>query len=160
MRLSALLDALPQSLAPSKSERLEFAVDPIIRGIGYDSRTTSPGDLFVALRGSVTDGHDYIERAVNAGAVAVLAEEPLSPKRLRDAVAVVVPDTRQALAELAQIFFGRPSESLSLTGITGTNGKTSTSYLVESILKAAGHRNHIFFKCESRTCSPSFSRSQ
>ena len=103
MRLSALLDGLPQPVAPSKSERLRFSVDPIIRGIGYDSRATSPGDLFVALRGAVSDGHDYIERAVDAGAVAVLTEEPLSPERLGDAVAVVVPDTRQTLAELAQI---------------------------------------------------------
>ena len=150
MRLSALLDGLPQPLAPAKSERRQFSVDPIIRGIGYDSRTTSPGDLFVALRGSVSDGHDYIERAVNAGAVAVLAEEALSPKRLGDAVAVVVPDTRQALAELAQIFFGRPSESLSLIGITGTNGKTSTSYLVESILKAAEHRTALIGTVEIR----------
>ena len=150
MRLSELLDGLPGALGPSKPARLNLRLDPIIRGIGYDSRKTSPGDLFVALRGAVSDGHDYIERAVNAGAVAILVEEPLPPERLGNAVSIVVSDTRQTLASLAQIFFGQPAEALSLVGITGTNGKTSTSYLVESILNAAGRRTALIGTVEIR----------
>ncbi|MFP6639087.1 MAG: Mur ligase domain-containing protein, partial [Myxococcota bacterium] len=75
MRLSSLIQNLPDHLAPIDEGGLETS-DPVIRGIGYDSRRISPGDLFVALPGSVQDGHDYIERAVELGAVAVLVERP------------------------------------------------------------------------------------
>ena len=150
MRLSTLIDALPESLGPRIWVNRDSNSDPVIRGMGYDSRQVSPGDLFVALRGAVSDGHDFIERALALGAAAVLVEEAPAPEQLGSAVAIVVEDTRQAMAPLAQHFFGHPSKELSLIGITGTNGKTSTAYLVESILKAAPRRAALIGTVEIR----------
>jgi UDP-N-acetylmuramoyl-L-alanyl-D-glutamate--2,6-diaminopimelate ligase len=135
MRLSALLEALP---APARSTS-PAGSDPVIRGVCYDSRAVSPGDLFVALRGSGVDGHDYLAEAIRLGAAAVLVEELPKGVDLGDRPAVRVRDTRAALAPIACRFFGDPAAELTLIGVTGTNGKTSTTYLVESIL-AAGHR--------------------
>ncbi len=140
MRLSTLLDALPRQLAP---EAADPAADPVVRGITYDSRKVSPGDLFVALVGAVSDGHDYLDAALELGAVALLVEDGT---RAEAAVAatgsgapvVVVPNSRRAMAPMAARFYGEPADELDLVGITGTNGKTSTSYLVESILARAG----------------------
>ena len=132
MQLSQLLSSLPTELTP----RLRGG-DPVIRGLSYDSRSVEPGDLFVALRGAITDGHAYLAQAVALGAVALLVEsEPDEP--LGDAAVAAVPDTRRALAPIATRFYGSPGDELRLIGITGTNGKTSTSALVESILEAAG----------------------
>lgn len=150
MRLSSLLSSLPAELAPADIVRADAAVDPVIRGIGYDSRRVSPGDLFVALTGSVSDGHDYIERAIALGAVALLVERAPDAAILGDAVAIVVGDSRRAMAPLAMRFFGEPSSELSLVGITGTNGKTSTTYLVESILGAARLRTGLIGTVEIR----------
>jgi UDP-N-acetylmuramoyl-L-alanyl-D-glutamate--2,6-diaminopimelate ligase len=141
MRLSTLLDALPDELAPTSARPAD---DPVIRGIAYDSRKVAPGDLFVALVGAVSDGHDFLDAALDLGAVALLVEDEA---RARDAVAhagrdlpvVAVPDSRRALAPISARFYGDPADELTLIGITGTNGKTSTSYLVESIL-ARGER--------------------
>jgi UDP-N-acetylmuramoyl-L-alanyl-D-glutamate--2,6-diaminopimelate ligase len=136
MRLSALLDALPSELAPRVSGAGDG--DPIIRGITYDSRSVSPGDLFVALRGRDHDGHAYLSQALELGAAALLVEvtpEPLAP---RGCALVTVPDTRRALAPIARCFYGNPAQELRLIGVTGTNGKTSTTFLIESILEAAG----------------------
>ncbi len=140
MRLSALLSALPRDLEPTEWVRSAPNVDPVIRGVSYDSRKVSPGDLFVALRGSTADGHEYIDRALEQGAAAVLVEEAPAAPILGACPAVVVPDTRQALAPISARFFGDPASELTMVGITGTNGKTSTTYLVESILAAADHR--------------------
>jgi UDP-N-acetylmuramoyl-L-alanyl-D-glutamate--2,6-diaminopimelate ligase len=140
MRLSSLLAALPAELAPKEWLRSDPSLDPVIRGITYDSRRVSPGDLFVALPGAVSDGHDYIGKALELGAAALLVESAPSPELLGDALAVVMPDSRRAMAPIAMRFFGEPSSELTLVGVTGTNGKTSTTYLVESILTAAGMR--------------------
>ncbi|MCH7599343.1 MAG: UDP-N-acetylmuramoyl-L-alanyl-D-glutamate--2,6-diaminopimelate ligase [Myxococcales bacterium] len=137
MQLSNLLAALPDELATSQQFGAEAERDPLIRGITYDSRKVSPGDLFIALRGSVSDGHDYLERAIALGAVALLLEAAPDKKLPAGCTAAVVPDTRRALAHIATRFFGEPSKEVTLIGITGTNGKTSTSYLVESILAKA-----------------------
>lgn len=133
MHLSALLDAVPPGLSP---ERLS-TLDPVIRGITYDSRAVAPGDLFVALRGTHADGHAYLGSAVRLGAVALLVDRVPDDAPAEVAVARV-DDTRRALAPLAVRFYGAPADELRLVGVTGTNGKTSTSFLVESILKAAG----------------------
>jgi UDP-N-acetylmuramoyl-L-alanyl-D-glutamate--2,6-diaminopimelate ligase len=139
MRLSALLDALPKHLAAIEWARSAPSDDPMIRGIRYDSRQVSPGDLFVAVRGANSDGHDYLERAIELGAAALLVEA-LPDEKVRGGLPTVcVPDSRRALAPIAARFFGYPASELNLVGITGTNGKTSTSYLVESILNQAGH---------------------
>ncbi|MDH4016805.1 MAG: UDP-N-acetylmuramoyl-L-alanyl-D-glutamate--2,6-diaminopimelate ligase [Actinomycetota bacterium] len=140
MRLSSLLSALPRDLEPTAYVRSSPDVDPVIRGVSYDSRKVSPGDLFVAVRGAVSDGHEFIDRALEQGAAAVLVEEAPAAPMLGACPAVVVPDTRRALAPIARLFFGDPASELTLVGITGTNGKTSTTYLVESILAAADQR--------------------
>jgi UDP-N-acetylmuramoyl-L-alanyl-D-glutamate--2,6-diaminopimelate ligase len=144
VRLSELLAALPSELAPAKRP----ATDPVIRGIHYDSRAVAPGDLFVALRGAAADGHAFVAQAVALGAVAVLCEE--TPAGAGDAAIAVVPDTRRALAHVASCFFGSPSSELALVGITGTNGKTSTTFLSESILRAAGERTGLIGTVEVR----------
>jgi UDP-N-acetylmuramoyl-L-alanyl-D-glutamate--2,6-diaminopimelate ligase len=144
VRLSALLDALPAALAPLARP----AQDPVVRGIRYDSRAVAPGDLFVALRGTSADGHTYLEQALALGAVALLVEEP--PANPRGAAVVVVRDSRRALAPIATAFCGAPSAELALIGITGTNGKTSTTFLCESILRAAGERPGLIGTVEVR----------
>jgi UDP-N-acetylmuramoyl-L-alanyl-D-glutamate--2,6-diaminopimelate ligase len=136
MRLSALLDALPPHLAPRLNGSGDD--DPMIRGVTYDSRSVSPGDLFVALRGENHDGHDYLAQALQLGAAALLVEA--TPKGLGSPgrAVVSVSDTRRALAPIARRFYGDPADELRLIGVTGTNGKTSTTFLIESILEAAG----------------------
>jgi UDP-N-acetylmuramoyl-L-alanyl-D-glutamate--2,6-diaminopimelate ligase len=134
MRLSALLAALPARLA---AQRLVSTDDPVVRGLTYDSRSVAPGDLFVALRGAHADGHDYLAEALELGAVALLVEA--LPEGLAcDRPVAIVPDTRRALAPIAVAFYGAPARELRLIGVTGTNGKTSTTVLIESMLRAAG----------------------
>ncbi|MGB3328487.1 MAG: UDP-N-acetylmuramoyl-L-alanyl-D-glutamate--2,6-diaminopimelate ligase [Thermomicrobiales bacterium] len=108
--------------------------DPTIAFIDYDSRQMGPDGLFVALRGSDFDGHAFAAQAVAAGATAILAEEPLP----LDVPQAIVPDSRAALAQVAARFFGHPSRDLTVVGITGTDGKTTTSYILEHILQHAG----------------------
>ena len=117
---------------------LQFNGDPgmEIQGLYYDSRQVQPGGLFFALRGAAADGHRYIGSALQAGAAAVVAEDASSVPI--GATSVIVPDARQAMSRAAAIFYGDPTASVPLVGITGTNGKTTTSYLVEAILEAAG----------------------
>jgi len=142
MRLSALLAALPAQWAPVAWLRADPSDDPVIRGVAYDSRAVSPGDLFVALPGAVADGHRYLDEAIEMGAVALLVEE-LPPDATGRPTMVRVPDTRRALAPVACRFYGDPAAECTMVGITGTNGKTSTSYLVESILRRAGVRTGL-----------------
>ncbi|MFO0688725.1 MAG: UDP-N-acetylmuramoyl-L-alanyl-D-glutamate--2,6-diaminopimelate ligase [Myxococcota bacterium] len=150
MRLSSLLGALPASLAPLEWIRSNPSDDPAIRGIRYDSREVSPGDLFVALRGAHSDGHAFVGRAVELGAAALLVET-LPDASVRRGVPVVrVADARRAMAPIAAHFFGHPASALRLVGVTGTNGKTSTTYLVESILAAAGQRVGLIGTVEIR----------
>ena len=107
-----------------------------VSSVAYDSRTVTPGSLFVALKGLNTDGTTYARDAAARGAAAIVAEStPPADARLPW---LSVSDARLALAALAAEFYGRPSEQLSLVGITGTNGKTTTSYLLASIFEAAG----------------------
>jgi UDP-N-acetylmuramoyl-L-alanyl-D-glutamate--2,6-diaminopimelate ligase len=146
MRLSELLSALPRELAPR--ERVGEG-DPVVRGIRYDSREVAPGDLFVAIRGGLADGHDYLAQALSLGAVALVLEA--RPATLPSGVvAIVVSDARRALAPLATAFFGHPADELELVGVTGTNGKTSTTFLVESILRAAGRKVGLIGTIEVR----------
>ncbi len=110
------------------------AADAAVQGICTDSRRVRPGDLFVALKGQKQDGHDHAEAVVRAGAAAVLAERPLP---LPVPVAVV-PSTLEALSPVAARFYGHPSRALNVVGVTGTNGKTTVTYLLESIFREAG----------------------
>jgi UDP-N-acetylmuramoyl-L-alanyl-D-glutamate--2,6-diaminopimelate ligase len=150
MRLSSLLGALPEALSAVEWRRQNASHDPTIRGLRYDSRKVSPGDLFVALRGANSDGHDYLERAAALGAAALLVEEMPEAERPFDLPIVRVPDSRRALAPIAARFFGNPASELSLIGVTGTNGKTSTTYIVESILAQAGWRTGLIGTVEIR----------
>ncbi|MGD9503663.1 MAG: UDP-N-acetylmuramoyl-L-alanyl-D-glutamate--2,6-diaminopimelate ligase [Syntrophobacteraceae bacterium] len=107
-------------------------------GVVYDSRRVQGGDVFVAVRGALQDGHKYAGEAARKGAAAIVVEkfpEEIGPG---DATLVRVADSRKALALLAAEFYGRPAEALTLIGVTGTNGKTTTTLLVEGILKEAG----------------------
>ena len=144
IRLSALLEGLPHELAPRRAP----SGDPGINGIKVDSRAVAPGDLFVALRGGNVDGHAFLGEAAALGAVALLVEEEPAAAGLPPAI--VVPDTRRALAPIALRFFGDPARELKLIGVTGTNGKTSTTFLCESILAAAGQRTGLIGTVEVR----------
>jgi len=106
-----------------------------------DSKKASPGSLFVALRGTRQDGHRFIPEAVGRGAVAVVLEEPIPETgqgKDSSVTYIRVEDTRRALSHLASTFFENPMEHLHLIGITGTNGKTTTAFLVQSLLEHAG----------------------
>lgn len=113
--------------------------DPDITAITYDSRKAVPGSLFVAWRGEKTDGHHFIPEAVRAGAVAVVGTDAAA---LADAgvPAFVAEHARRAMGLLSDAFLGRPSRSLLLTGVTGTNGKTTTVHLIERIWAGLGER--------------------
>ena len=107
----------------------------MVRGLTYDSRMVQPGDLFAALRGADFDGHAYVDRALASGAAALLVERRLAA----DVPQIVVPDSRAALAPISTAFFGHPSHELTLIGLTGTDGKTTTGYLVDHLLRQAGY---------------------
>lgn len=124
MQLRLLLSKLP-------TRAVRGPLDVEISSLCYDSRKITPGALFVAVRGEHVDGHQYIAKAVQKGAVAVLVEQP--DVTAGDATVVEVEDTRIALAALAAFFYRQPALKLKLAGITGTNGKTTTSYLLKHI---------------------------
>ncbi len=116
--------------------------DPEILGLEYNSRRIQPGWLFVAMQGESTDGNRYIDAALKNGAVAVVTDSQHEQRR-RGMPWVVVPHGRRALARLSANFYGRPAEQLQIVGITGTNGKTTSSFLCESILQHAGKKSAL-----------------
>ncbi len=143
MLLSSLLEALPPELQLDGCESDAASRKLEIRGISYDSRRVEAGDLFFALRGAASDGHDFLAAAFERGAVAAIVETVPADLDRADRPVVAVRDSRRALAPISAQFFGHPASELTLIGITGTNGKTSTSYLVESILERAGHASGV-----------------
>jgi UDP-N-acetylmuramoyl-L-alanyl-D-glutamate--2,6-diaminopimelate ligase len=114
-------------------------LDAQIRGISYDSRSVQQGDLFVAIRGEKADGARFAQQAVGKGAAAVASETKIEPDP--GIPSFIVPDSRRFLAEISRIFYHDPSSRLNLVGITGTNGKTTTSYLMDSIFSRANIRS-------------------
>lgn len=114
--------------------------DVEVTDIVYDSRKARPGCVFVCLRGASSDGHKYAGQAAQAGAAAIVAEEPVEAS----VPVVLVEDTKAALAVMSAAFFGNPAEhDIKVIGITGTKGKTTTAYMIHAILEAAGHKTGI-----------------
>ncbi len=129
MRLSAVLEGLPLISGPAE-------VDPEITGLAYASSAVEPGALFAALKGERRDGMDFISEAAARGAAAVLSDRPRPESVGLPWVRVF--DAREALALAAANFYGHPSNRMKVVGITGTKGKTTTSFILEAILLAAG----------------------
>ena len=126
MKLAQLLEGIPVQTLRADPE-LE------ITGVSYDSRTTRPGELFVAIPGFAADGHRFIPMALEKGAAAVLFERP--PEG--ETPYVQVPSAREALAVLGANWFGHPADGLTVVGVTGTNGKTTVTYLLKTVLERA-----------------------
>lgn len=127
-----------------KIKKTDGPLDRAIKGIAYDSRSVREDFLFVAITGFSVDGHDFIEDAVSRGSAAVITEKAVEARNVRysavqDRTAwIEVFDSREALALISAAFYGHPSEKISLVGITGTNGKTTTSFITKSIISAGG----------------------
>jgi UDP-N-acetylmuramoyl-L-alanyl-D-glutamate--2,6-diaminopimelate ligase len=136
-------------------ERLVTALEPSqvlgspaieVRDLAYDARAVTPGALFFAVPGEHADGHDFAAAAVEAGAAAVVVERELE----LPVPQIVVADSRAAMAPAADVFFGEPTRELEIVGVTGTSGKTTTSFLLFAILAAAGRRPGLLGTVEAR----------
>jgi UDP-N-acetylmuramoyl-L-alanyl-D-glutamate--2,6-diaminopimelate ligase len=129
MLLKQIVEGLPGA-------SVEGPLDRDILGLAYDSRRITPGMLFVAIPGHNTDGHEYISSAIERGAAAIICER--NGFSVPRATRIKVPDVREALAWASVVFYKNPSSKLKVIGVTGTNGKTTVSFMVKAILEAAG----------------------
>ncbi|HHV72612.1 MAG TPA: UDP-N-acetylmuramoyl-L-alanyl-D-glutamate--2,6-diaminopimelate ligase [Clostridia bacterium] len=125
-----------------------------VTGLAYDSRQVKPGNIFVCIKGFKSDGHNYIADACRRGAVGVVVERTVDD--LDGLTVIKVPDSRLALAQLAVRFYNFPSQSLGLIGVTGTNGKTTTTYLIESILQENGKKTGLIGTIANKIGNKSF----
>ena len=134
-------------------ERLEYKVVQGDTGIkvgeiNNDSRDVREGSVFVCIKGAVSDGHAYVREAAEKGAVAVVVErEVKAPEGL---TLIQVADTRYALALMSAAYYGYPAEKLKVIGVTGTKGKTTTTYMIRSILEEVGHKVGLIGTIEAR----------
>jgi len=136
------------------AEVLAQSGDPTVTGVEYDSRHVKPGCVFVATQGETSDGNKFIDKAIAAGAVAVVTDSATESPREGVAWAQVA-HGRRALGKLSANFYKRPAERMAVTGVTGTNGKSTTTFLIEAILAAAGRKSilvgtieyHVAGKC-------------
>jgi UDP-N-acetylmuramoyl-L-alanyl-D-glutamate--2,6-diaminopimelate ligase len=128
---------LKNLLATISPREIIGPIDRAVESIAYDSRRVQKNSLFVALRGEKSDGHQFIGQALEKGATVIVTEH--AEKHAR-ATCVVVPNTREALADLAVAFYERPARHLKLAAVTGTNGKTTTTFLIKHICEKAGLR--------------------
>lgn len=120
--------------------RVEGKSNVAVKGLAYHSKQVRPGSIFFCLKGTKADGHDFIAQAVAAGAVAVIIEEE---RKVQGAVKVLVPNVRMAMAAISQLFYDSPAAKLRLIGVTGTNGKTTTTYLIEAIMAEQGYKTGL-----------------
>ncbi len=156
MERSASLAAIVAELGAPPESGGGGVAGRAIGGVRYDSRRVRPGDLFVAVPGYYVDGHDFVGRALDAGAAAIVVEagrrEGWAPQVAGHAATpvIAVADTRAALATAAAAFYGHPARKLRVIGITGTDGKTTTSFLTSAVLEAAGHRTGLLGTVEHR----------
>lgn len=134
MRLDALLKGIEYNVIAG-----DTGVD--INGIAYDSRQVKPGYLFICISGFKTDGHLYIEQAVKNGAAAVLVER--SVDSFKDTTIIMTANSRRAISAAAANFYSQPTHDLHVIGVTGTNGKTTTTHLIRAILEEAGLKTSI-----------------
>ena len=139
---------LRELISGLKARGVRGDLDTDILGLAYDSRQVSAGDLFFAIRGTRLDGNRFMPRAIAKGAVAVVSA--LDPVQAVALPWIQVVDERAAMAAIAANFYGHPTKDLHLIGVTGTNGKTTTTYIVESILRAAGKPAAVFGTIEYR----------
>ncbi|MDT8859124.1 UDP-N-acetylmuramoyl-L-alanyl-D-glutamate--2,6-diaminopimelate ligase [Alkalihalobacillus sp. MEB130] len=122
---------LQELLVPLRFQYKECQANPTVTSLEMDSRNVKEGTVFICIKGYTVDGHDYAQQAERKGAVAVIAERPLSVS----IPVIIVPDTKRAMAKLACHFYGYPTEKLHLIGVTGTNGKTTVTHLIEKIMQ-------------------------
>ncbi|HET7522393.1 MAG TPA: UDP-N-acetylmuramoyl-L-alanyl-D-glutamate--2,6-diaminopimelate ligase [Bacillales bacterium] len=132
MQLKSLLDHLLIC-------RGSFSDNPDITSVETDSRNVTDGSLFICIRGHTVDGHDFADEAVQSGAAAIVSEQPLKVP----VPTAVVPDSKRAVAVLADAFYGRPTKQLRLIGVTGTNGKTTTTHLIQAIFAGNGEKTGL-----------------
>lgn len=131
MKLADLLETLDY-------ECIQGTTDVEVGAVVYNSREITPGSLFICIEGAVYDGHGFASQAVESGAVAVVTSKPVTGLEGKNVSVIRVADTRYAMAYISAAWFGHPAEKLKVIGITGTKGKTTTTYLVKSILEHAG----------------------
>jgi UDP-N-acetylmuramoyl-L-alanyl-D-glutamate--2,6-diaminopimelate ligase len=146
MELERLIAALAPEAVTGARERAPVEV----LDLAYDARVVTPGALFFCVRGERADGHDFAAQAIERGAVALVVEREVQLPEGRDLPQLVVPDSRAAMAVAADAFFGEPTKELEVAGVTGTNGKTTTAFLLHSILDAAGRRPGLLGTIECR----------
>src|SRR5918995_78232 len=138
------LERLVAALAP---EAVLGSPDPVeVRDLAYDTRAVTPGTAFFCVPGEHRDSHDLAGEAVANGAVVLVVERAVEPRVPQ----LVVPSARAAMATAADVFFGEPTRELEVAGVTGTNGKTTTAFLLHAILEAAGRRPGLLGTIESR----------
>jgi UDP-N-acetylmuramoyl-L-alanyl-D-glutamate--2,6-diaminopimelate ligase len=128
------LKVLARAIAP---RRVIGSLDREVESIAYDSRRVQGNTLFVAIHGEKSDGHQFVDQAIEQGASVIVAEREISSPR---ATCLVVEDSRSALADLSAAFYGMPARKLKMAAVTGTNGKTTTTFLIKHICEKAGLR--------------------
>lgn len=148
MKLAKLLEGVSVSkLFQTMFGQMAVTQDISLAGLQYDSRKVQRNDCFVAIKGASSDGHRYLQAAIANGAKAVVVEDDQAiPDPLcmhAGVIKIVVPDGRKALAQMAANYYGHPSRNMKVAGVTGTNGKTTTTHLLKSILESSGEKTGL-----------------
>ncbi len=133
MKLSSILEGVSYKC-------VQGTIHKEIQGVSYDSRKVEQDSVFICIEGAQVDGHQYAQEVVDGGATVLIVSKEVTVETEVDLTILLVPDTRYALACLSAAYFGHPARELKVIGITGTKGKTTTTYLVKSILEKAGYK--------------------